>query len=177
MSLHTLHETNIHTDWNVDMSEQKLHYLSAPSCRGSWRRVRAEGWPGWTVVSSAAISTFPPEEERHHLYHPAPVSSWVVSLLAPSVSCISFLLAGGSIPPETSVWQVTPALLQLHHQREKCLFLEFPVAEYDYTRRLTLLPAVSYISPSTLRAYWTRLLIRRSCNTVWSGVGNIACTL
>jgi len=42
---------------------------------------------------------------------------------------------------------------------------------------LTLLFAVSYMSPSTFRAYCTKLLIRRSLRAAKSGVGNIACTL
>jgi len=45
-------------------------------------------------------------------------------------------------------------------------------------RRLTRLAAVSYISPSTLRAYWTRWLMRQSRSVDGSGfVGNIAWTL
>lgn len=44
--------------------------------------------------------------------------------------------------------------------------------------RLTLLAAVSYMSPSTLRAYWTRWFMRQSRSVDASGlVGNIACTL
>ena len=48
---------------------------------------------------------------------------------------------------------------------------------YTVDSSLTRLLAVSYMSPSTLRAYCTKLLIRRSRRAVRSGVGNIACTL
>jgi hypothetical protein len=41
----------------------------------------------------------------------------------------------------------------------------------------TLEFAISYISPSTFRAYATKLCIRLSNMACGSGVGNIACTL